>query len=204
VAGQALVLSREADQPQPGSGYGYGYGDGSGYGYGYGYGDGYGSGYGYGDGDGYGSGDGYGDGSGYGDGDGYGSGDGYGYGSGDGDGSGSGYGHQLASALDPYRTHPRVLEATADGSNITLAWWRSGTDGYSANGGKHHGQPATPGLVQEVTGPLELCSPRALHASVSPGRWKGDRWWIVGLYHPIAQDGDKAGSLKRLIIEELT
>ena len=160
-----------------------GSGDGSGYGYGYGSGDGSGSGYGsgYGSGDGYG----YGYGSGYGSGDGYG--DGYGYGSLDGYGYGS-------------------LDATAFADQVppdtTVAIWRSDQDGYSANGGTKT-QPARPGLVQEVQGPLKACSSRALHGSLNPAQWKGDRWWIVALHEPVVRQNDKIASLKRTIICEL-
>jgi hypothetical protein len=201
VAGAALVLT----DPDPGGGDGDGDGGGGGYGYGYGGGGGDGDG----DGGGYGYGDGYGDGGGYGYGDGGGGGYGYGYGGGggDGDGYGDGYGDgggYWTAALQPYLTHPAVHAATADGTTITLAWWRSDRNGHSANGGKGRISPAQPGTTHEIPGPLELCTSRALHASIRPGEWKGDRWWIVALHHPIAtDDGGKAGSLKRTIIAEL-
>ena len=196
-----------------GDGYGSGYGDGSGYGYGsgsgYGYGDGYGSGYGYGDGygSGYGSGDGSGDGSGYGYGYGDGSGSGYGYGYGSGDGygygdgygSGSGYGYGSGDGLNElYGAHPLVA-----GQEVEVAFWRSDSRGQSANGGRMT-ETGRPGLVQEVEGPLKICSPHALHGSLAPGEWKGERWWIVALHHPVQREGNKIGSLKRTIIEELT
>ena len=52
-------------------------------------------------------------------------------------------------------------------------------------------------------GPLRLCGPRALHASLRPSAWSGERWWVVGLLGDITRDGDKAGALRRLIVEEV-
>ena len=208
-----VVLTAEEDQDAGdgygdgnGAGYGYSYGDGNGDGYGDGYGNGYGdgygygygngNGYGYGDGYGAGNGDGYGYGDGYGDGNGYGYGDGYGYGYGDGYGNGNGNG-----SLAAYLSHPLVV-AFAREERVTLAFWRSDARGQSANGGRRM-VAAAPGLVQEVEGPLRLCSGRALHASVAPGEWSGVRWWVVALLGEIERDGSKAGALRRLIVEEV-
>ena len=155
-----------------------GYGDGSGYGDGYGDGSGYGYGYGYGSGSGYGSGYGY----------------GYGYGSGS--GYGSGYG--LAEA---YADHALVKQHTADGSQVRIGVWRSDADGRPVNGGS--GDPVHPGLLQEVPGPLQICHV-GFHATTEPQNWSGDRWWVVALFEPIQEQGDKFASLKRLVIEELT
>jgi len=178
-----------------GHGYGDGHCDGSGYGSGYGdgYGYSYGSGYSYGDGCGYGSGYSYGDGCGY-DGYGYGHCDGYGDGDGHCDGSGYGDGEEDMSAY--------LAALVGDGGNgLVLAIWRSNRDGTPANGGG--GEPVCEGLVQEVEGPLELCSPRALHATLAPLRWNGERWWIVGLHEPVAYGEYKIGSLKRTILKDL-
>jgi len=144
-----------------------------GYGYGYGYGSGYGSGDGYGDG----SGDGYGDGYGY----------GYGYGDGYGDGDVTEY---IAALLSEHERPDAVI-----------AVWRSTKDGHPANGGDS--LAVTIGLVQEVKGPLALCSSRALHGTLMPHKWKGERWWIVALHHPVQIQDDKIGSLKRTIIADL-
>ena len=128
--------------------------------------------------------------SGYGYGDGYGSGYGYGYGDGDG-------------ALSAYLSHPLVAAAVEAGETVSLGWWRSGTDGQSANGGRTMADPARPGLIQEVPGPLRLCSQHALHASWVPSQWDGERWWVVGLLGETRTDGSKAGALRRLIVEEV-
>jgi hypothetical protein len=163
----------------------------SGYGYGYGYG--YGSGYG--DGDGYGYGDGYGDGSGSGSGYGDGSGYGSGYGDGDGDGSGSGSGYETKVYLDSFLTGADVEEG------CTAVFWRSDADGKPCNGGS--GPAVTVGMVQEIAGPLQVCTKQALHGTRSPGEWKGERWWLVALYPPIQEQEDKLGSLKRKILADL-
>jgi len=161
---------------EPVNDYGYGSGSGPGYGYGYGYGSGYG--YGYGDGDGYGSGSG----SGYG----Y----GYGYGYGDGDGSGSGDG--LQTYLSCIATAP---------PNTRLAVWRANADGSPANGGG--GQSRKVGDVETIPGPLKICTSNALHGTLAPRQWKGERAFIVALYEPVAVDGDKIASLKREILAEI-
>jgi hypothetical protein len=187
-----------------GSGYGSGYGYGDGDGDGYGDGSGYGAGYGDGDGDGYGSGDGYGYGSGYGDGSGYGSGDGYGYGDGDGDGygdgsgygSGYGYGEQkvayFEAVLKPFRE--QMPEAT-------VVFWKCDKDGSPANGGS--GTKAAVGLVEEIDGPLKVCTAKALHGTLNPGKWKGSHWWIVALHGEVQTDTDKFGALKRTFLADL-
>ncbi len=189
-----------------GAGDDYGYGDGAGAGAGHGYGDGYsygagagagaGDGYGYGYGDG--AGHGYGDGYSYGAGAGYGDGDGYGYG--DGDGAGYGYGAgdgaYFAAILE---SAPGAMARQAQG--CILGFWRSDEHGQPVNGG--HGTVAHVGLVEEVHGPLEICTGRALHGTMSPYRWKGCRLWIVALYPPVQREEDKMGSLKREFLAEI-
>jgi len=132
--------------------------------------------------------------SGYGYGYGYGSGSGYG--SGDGDGSGDGYG-------DGYKTFAEHLarERGETDTDAEYAFWFSDAEGKACNGGK--GVPVIPGSVQEIAGPLEICTPRALHGTFNPSQWKGDRLWLVALYPPIQRDGDKIASLKRKIICEV-
>lgn len=38
--------------------------------------------------------------------------------------------------------------------------------------------------------------------SLDPGKWQGERWWVVALFEPVMEQGNKMASLKRLIIEE--
>jgi hypothetical protein len=178
-----------------GSGYSYGYsygsgdGSGDGSGYGYGYSDGYGSGYG----DGYGSGDG--DGSGDGSGYGYGYSDGYGSGYGDGYGYGYGYGY--------WRLIAARFAAEWEHIKGFIAFWRSDKDGLPSNGG-HDTDNARPGMVRTIAGPLEICTGRALHGTLRPDKWKGERLWIVALRGEIQIQDDKVGALEREIICEVT
>ena len=202
-----------------GDGYGDGDGDGDGYGYGYGYGSGDGDGYGYGDGDGdgYGSGDGDGDGYGSGDGDGDGSGDGdgdgygYGYGSGDGDGYGYGYSDgdgktswiimaRSAIAAWPNKQQQRFIDL--EKSEAVLALWKSDAGGKASNGGAHT-TAVYPGLVEKIDGPLEICTQHALHATMNPDKWKGERVWVVALFGEVQQLNDKYGALIREIVGEV-
>jgi hypothetical protein len=186
--------------------YGSGYGYGNGYGYGDGSGSGYGDGNGYGDGDG--SGYGYGSGSGSGDGDGDGDGNGYGYGYGDGSGYGYGYGYgskEYWAATIPYfaaKWHANQQErlAALQAAGATIAFWRSDNSGRACNGGRN--DPVKPGLVETVTGPLRVCTRNALHATLLPPKWKGERYWIVALIGEVQEDGDKIGALQREIIGE--
>jgi len=224
-------VPRELSRDGSGSGYGFGYGFGYGYGYGSGSGDGYGDGYGsgYGDGSGYGSGSGYGDGygdgsgygygSGYGDGYGSGSGDGYGSGSGDGYGSGSGYGdgdgdgsgygdgspsywkQTIKNFARAWSDAQRARMATLEKAGALLAFWRSTQDGQSANGGRKI-ESAAPGVVHKIKGPLALCGPGALHATLIPPKWQGERWWVVALIGEVIGDDEKYGALEREIIGE--
>ena len=196
-----------------GSGYGYGYGfgddDGSGYGYGFGcgYGDGdgygYGDGYGFGYGDGYGFGDGDGFGSGYGDG--YGCGDGFGSGSGDGDGCGDGFGSGYwQAAIDTFMAawpdEHRARAVSARSAGATIAYWRSHADGTPSNGGR--GEARKAGDVERLSGPLVMCGPGALHATLEPEKWQGKRVWIVALYGEVCTKDDKLWALHREILGE--
>jgi len=101
------------------------------------------------------------------------------------------------------KTHPLVQQQVTAGETVTLAWWRSASNGQSANGGQHMPEAARPGLIQEVPGPLRPCSPRALHATADPSRWSGDRWWVVGLLGEVRRDASKGCALRRLIVEEV-
>ena len=181
-----------------GDGFGDGDGDGSGYGTVYGYGTGYGTGYGSGYGSGYGTWYGSGDWSG----DGFGEGSGYGYGYGDGDGGGKGEGdgsYWFAVAEQSLSENARAFELNRCGAAI--AFWRSTKDGFPANGGKAW-TAAYVGKVDKVKGPLGICTHNALHATLLPPKWEGEKIWIVAMYPPFVVDDDKIGSLKREILAE--
>jgi hypothetical protein len=150
--------------------------------------------YGYGYGSGYGSGSGSGSGSGYGDGDGYGS----GY------GSGSGYWfHRFKEFLDL----PRV-RALLDDPAVSFGYWRSDKKGRPSNH-DHDSKcgpnctPVSAGVVQEIPGPLEICTRRALHATLNPEKWQGERLWLVALFGEVQTSDDKLGALKREILAEV-
>ena len=121
------------------------------------------------------------------------SGDGDGSGSGDGDGDGSGYWLQVAR-----KQFPRISKI--DGS--VIAFWKSDKDGLPINGGDRS-QTATAGLLQEVPGPLRICTDHALHATMKPEKWKGERLWIVALYGEVMWQEDKVAALRREIIGEV-
>jgi hypothetical protein len=89
-----------------------------------------------------------------------------------------------------------------EASGAKIAFWRSRKDGRPANGG--NAEPAYPGLVQKVKGPLELCSPRCLHATYNPPKWQGERIWLVALIGEVKEDENKLGALEREIIAEIT
>lgn len=118
---------------------------------------------------------------------------GYGYGDGSGDGSGDGLKVLAANAIQ------NLGLSNALGF---IAFWKSDKRGLPSNGGKSQ-TPAAPGLVEEIPGPLRLCTKNALHATLDPNKWKGERLWLVELHGEIAQESDKVGALKRTILCEI-
>jgi hypothetical protein len=152
--------------------------------------------------DGSGYGDGSGSGYGDGDGDGYGSGSGSGSGYGDGYGDGSGYWHV---ALQAFRrelpTGAKDRCATLESDGAVICYWRSDQNGRPANGGSK--TVASAGLVEEIKGPLKICTSNALHGTFDPTKWKGKRIWLVALIGETQVKEDKIGALKREIICEL-
>ena len=90
--------------------------------------------------------------------------------------------------------------AALEKEGATIAFWRSDGKGRPCNGGS--GDPVKPGDVQTVPGPLQCCGPRALHATLMPPKWKGERWWLVALIGEIVGDEEKYGALTREIIGE--
>lgn len=124
--------------------------------------------------------------------------DGYGY--------GSGYGspaYWLAciknfAAKWPKAAQKRLQELQRAGAKIV--YWRSHQDGTPSNGGK--ADPVKAGDVQRIAGQLEVCTRRALHGTLMPPKWKGERWWIVALIGEIQGDDEKYGALEREILGE--
>jgi len=84
---------------------------------------------------------------------------------------------------------------------VTISYWCSDQHGYPANGGSS--EPVYSGLIQEISGPLEICTSKALHATTFPHKWKGCRVWIVALFGEVQKEGDKLGALKREILGEI-
>ncbi len=128
-----------------------------------------------------------------------GSGDGYGSGYGDGSGSGSGYGDGDGYWTAVLAQHPDTTAARTSGAEI--AFWRSDSEGRPSNGGS--GTVAKIGLVEELPGPLNICNRGTLHATMEPGKWKGERLWIVAMHGEIQRDDDKIGALKREFLAEV-
>ena len=95
----------------------------------------------------------------------------------------------------------RLSELKAD-STVTIAFWASSRGGYACNGGSSDG-PAYPGKVEEIPGPLEICTSRGLHATSDPLKWKGDRVWVVALFGNIETEEDNIAGLKREILGEI-
>ena len=121
---------------------------------------------------------------------------------GDGYGSGSGYWRLLAArSVEGWSHGQRQRYAEACKAAAAIAFWRSDKDGRPANGGD--GEAARPGLVQEIAGPLRLCGSGALHATLKPEKWKGERLWIVALYGEVLRDDSKMGALKREVLGEV-
>ena len=80
-------------------------------------------------------------------------------------------------------------------------YWRSTFEARPANGGR--GAPVSPSDVQEEKGPLRLCAPGTLHATLLPHKWRGDRLWVVALHGEVIGDAEKFGALKREILGEV-
>ena len=125
---------------------------------------------------------------------------GYGYGYGDGYGDGSGYWRPAALAAIAKWTDAQRARLAGIGSAF-IAFWRSDKHGKPSNGGS--GDPVGVGSIQEIAGPLALCGPSALHATMNPGKWSGERVWIVALHGEVIHQDDKCGSLKREILGEV-
>jgi hypothetical protein len=98
---------------------------------------------------------------------------------------------EFVSALcEPFKTPGKVI-----------AVWRSSWEGEPVNGGS--GTKARVGLVERITGPLTLCTKNALHGTLLPSNWEGDRWWVVALDEPVQWQDHKAGSLTRTFLADL-
>lgn len=101
----------------------------------------------------------------------------------------------------PAAQRQRLAQLRAEGA--VIAYWRSDKRGCATNGGVST-IPVQVGTIEEVPGPLKLCSGCALHATLSPlSAFAGQRLWVVALIGEISSDGlFMLGALKREIIGE--
>jgi len=88
---------------------------------------------------------------------------------------------------DELRLDREIKQHLADKNNTApdefiYAFYKSQKDGHPANGGK--GTIAEVGAIHEVKGPLQICTDRALHATLSLNDWDGDALWLVKMYRP--------------------
>ena len=149
--------------------------------------------------DGYCYGDGFADSSGSGSGNG--SGYGYGYGYGDGYGYGEYWAATVANFSAKWPSEQQERLRAAQAAKAKIAFWRSHEDGGPANGGSGI-ELAAPGVIHTALGPLNLCHRGTLHATLTPQKWRGERWWIVAMWGEVIGDDEKFGCLKREIIGE--
>ena len=84
----------------------------------------------------------------------------------------------------------------------TPAFWRSSSAGQPCNGGS--GSSAYIGKVDRVASPMRPCTNRALHGTLNPSKWKGERLWIVVMRGEIVVvDDDKIAATEREIVAEV-
>ncbi len=116
---------------------------------------------------------------------------------------------EKAKELDPLKTgcahwtkaqHAALKRAQK--AKATIAYWCSDAHGRPANGGVGL-ERARPGLRQKIEGTLVLCGSGALHATMSPHKWKGVRVWVVALLGEVQTQDDKHGALRRTFIGEV-
>ena len=98
----------------------------------------------------------------------------------------------------PQAQQDRLRELQTAGAKV--CYWRSTAGGRPCNGGS--GPPVSVGTVTLIPGPLELCGSGALHATLIPPKWKGERVWIVALIGEVIGDDEKYGALEREILGE--
>lgn len=87
-------------------------------------------------------------------------------------------------------------------AGIVVAFWRSDGEGKPCNSGT--GGPRHVGMIEQEKGPLVACQSGALHGTMNPDQWQGERLWAVGLYPPVVEKDGKFASLKREILAEIT
>jgi len=89
-------------------------------------------------------------------------------------------------------------------AGATIAYVVTDRHGRPSNGGPNTREwQVKAGLVQEIPGPLALCGPGALHGTLTPHKWRGERVWIAGFVGEVQRQDDKLGALRREIIGEV-
>lgn len=127
-----------------------------------------------------------------GDGYGHGNGDGYGYG---GNGNGDGYGGNGDGKGDGDGWFIPVLTQYLCPPDHKIGLWWSDRAGLPSNGGAPTHGPAAIGATHSVDS-AELCK-TGLHATLLPGKWRGDVLWVVALREPVVGDDEKFVSTSR-------
>jgi hypothetical protein len=105
----------------------------------------------------------------------------------------------LAALLDHSVGQERAAHLRLAGA--VLMFWRSDKEGKPCNGGS--GPSRCVGMVEEEKGPLVECGKGALHGTMRPDIWAGERLWAVALYLPVTGYDSKYASLKREILAEI-
>jgi len=89
-------------------------------------------------------------------------------------------------------------------SGAEIAYVVTDRHGRPANGGPSNREwQVRAGLVQKIDGPLKICTKNALHGTLQPHRWKGERVWLAGFVGELQREEDKIGCLHREIIGEI-
>ena len=124
---------------------------------------------------------------------------------GSGYGSGYGSGEHKEYMEQVLLSHGGARAPSLVAGGCVLAFWRATKDGRAANHSSTDKGPVRQiGTIEELPGPLQICTKHALHASTHrPDLHKGERLFIVAMYPPFAYEGDKIGSLKREILAEI-
>src|SRR6202008_3690130 len=81
-----------------------------------------------------------------------------------------------------------------------IVFWVSDSRGQPCNGGQ--GPARSPGFREQVPGPLAICTRQALHGTLNPKEYRGDRVFLVALFGEVQARGDKRAALTREILAE--
>ena len=85
--------------------------------------------------------------------------------------------------------------------SVWIGYWNSDQFGRPNNGGNIISS-ASPGIIHNIKGELEICS-NGLHATKVPHQWQGCRIWIVALLGNRIDEKNKSAGIRREIIGEV-